>query len=107
MARMAESIQEWPKAELHLHLEGSAEPGTLVEIDPSISAESVREKYSYVDFAGFIEAYVWVSRKLTEPGHYALLTRRLLQRLHEQNVGYVEITISAGVIFLKPQEFSA
>jgi adenosine deaminase/aminodeoxyfutalosine deaminase len=103
MAAMFEFIQSLPKAELHLHLEGSMEPETLVELDPALSLPEVRKAYEYKDFAGFLNSYVWAVRRLTEPNHYAHITRRLLERLHHQNVVYAEITLSAGVIIWQKQ----
>jgi aminodeoxyfutalosine deaminase len=107
MATMREFIQRLPKAELHVHLEGSIEPGTLLEIAPSLSRSEVMARYEYATFTEFLQNFGWVAKKLTEPEHYAIATRRLLERLEEQNVQYAEITLSAGVILWKQQDPAA
>src|SRR3954451_23262067 len=106
MSAMRNFIQGLAKAELHVHLEGSMEPETLVELDPSLTVEEVRQMYRYADFAGFLNSYVWAVRKLMEPGHYALITKRLLEALHRQNVRYAEITLSAGVVIWRGQNLA-
>jgi len=94
-----------PVAELHLHLEGSVEAATLMEIDPGLTREEILAATSYTDFQGFIQSYIWVNRRLNSPGHYALAARRLFERLDSQGVVYAEVTISAGVILWKEQAF--
>lgn len=102
-----DNLAAWPKAETHVHLEGSIAPGTLREIDPSLMPEEIARRFRFRDFAGFLQAYIWVTGLLRRPEHYALATRRLLQALHEQGVAAAEVTLSAGVILWRGQDLDA
>lgn len=86
------------KAELHVHLEGSLDDATLLELDPGLSAEKIRAARRFHSFDGFIEAYKFVLARLREPGHFALALRRLLERMKNENVRYAEINLSVGVM---------
>ena len=111
-------IQSLPKAELHLHLEGSVDPATLAELSrryntplPTennrydvagsgdvLTDEDVRRLYSYNDFNGFLLAFKSVTERLRAPEDYELVTYRLMQKLRQQNVVHAEVYVSVGVI---------
>jgi adenosine deaminase/aminodeoxyfutalosine deaminase len=95
-----------PLAELHVHLEGSVEPETLLEIEPSLTRVEIDAATSYTDFTGFLQAFVWVNRFLKQPDDYARVARRLFERLASQGVTYAEVTLSVGVVLWKQQEFA-
>jgi adenosine deaminase/aminodeoxyfutalosine deaminase len=104
-------LDKLPKAELHLHLEGSIRPETAVELaarhGTKLTAEEVVARYNYSDFAGFIDVFKWVTSFLRNPEDYALITRKLLEELQRQNVVYAEITISTGVMLRRMQNVEA
>ena len=95
------------KAELHVHLEGSIGPETLMAIDPTLTRDEIEANLTCSSFAQFLQGYIWVSKKLEKPEHYALATRHLLDSLANQAVTYAEITLSAGVVLWKQQDLSA
>ena len=100
-----------PKAELHLHMEGSLAPRTVVELAARYGArlteQEVIASYRVSDFAGFIEAYKWVTSYLRVPLDYALAAERLADLLLAENVVYAEITLSVGVMLLRKQDVAA
>ena len=104
---MREWIQQLPKAELHVHLEGSIDLETLREIDPSLTLDEAREGYRYVDFQGFLGSFAFAARRLRTPEHYALAARNLFDKLAAQNVTHAEVILSAGVVLWKGQDFGA
>ena len=102
------SIASLPKAELHLHLEGSIQPATVATLTArhglrQTEAE-VRQRYVYRNFHEFIEAFKWVTSFLREPRDYALVVTDLAEHLLTQNVVYAEITLSVGVMLLRKQQ---
>jgi len=105
-------ILSLPKAELHLHLEGSIEPSTLLElrkrhgIDGASLAE-VEQLYNYNDFAGFLSAFKDVTGHLRSPEDYELITYRLMERLKAQNILHAEVIVSVGVCLWRKQDFAA
>ena len=104
-------IAKLPKAELHLHLEGSMEPETVVELAARhgirLTREEVAAKYESKDFQGFIEAFKWVTSFLREPTDYALVMERLAETLLKQNVVYAEVTLAVGVMQWRKQDAEA
>jgi aminodeoxyfutalosine deaminase len=110
-ARKPTVVDTLPKAELHLHLEGSIRPETAVELARhhgfNISPDAVLARYNYPDFSGFIEAFKWVTSYLRDPEDYALITRRLAEELLRQSVVYAEVTLSVGVMLKRMQNVEA
>jgi adenosine deaminase len=94
------------KCELHVHLEGSIEPPTLRELAPAVTDAEIEQRYRYENFSGFIESFKWVVGFLRCPDDYALVARALLERLARENVRYAEITLSAGVVLWRGQDFA-
>ena len=116
-----------PKAELHLHLEGSVDPPTLSELSrrhPTplsttnnrytniqdsgrfYTEDEARELYRYKDFTGFMMAFKVVTERLRTAADYELVTYRMMQKLHAQGVVHAEVYISAGVVQWRGQEFA-
>src|SRR6202158_3922756 len=101
-----------PKAELHLHLEGSIEPSTLLELRQrhgmdGASLAEVEQLYNFKDFAGFLTAFKDVTGHLRAPEDYELITYRLMERLKAQSVLPAEVIVSVGVCLWRKQDFPA
>lgn len=126
MVSVRDFIQSLPKAELHLHLEGSVDPPTLVELSrrhntplptegnkyifnpdsgKELTEADVRELYRYKDFNGFLMAFKAVTERLRTPEDYEFITYRLMQKLKAQNVVHAEVYVSVGVIYWRGQNF--
>jgi len=104
---LSNRIASLPKAELHLHLEGSIQPATVCALTARhgivTSEEEVHQRYAYRDFPEFIEAFKWVTFFLRDPQDYALIARDLAEHLLTQSVIYAEVTLSVGVMLLRKQ----
>ncbi len=104
-------ILSLPKAELHLHLEGSIDPPTLLELrklhGKESTLEEVQQLYQYQDFASFLMAFKAVTEDLQTPADYELITYRLMEKLKAENVLHAEVYVSVGVCLWRKQDFAA
>jgi aminodeoxyfutalosine deaminase len=119
-------LRELPKAELHLHLEGTVDPATLAELsrrhptplpvrnnrykDVSdsgrvLTEDDARAIYDYRDFVGFLMAFKAVTERLRDPEDYELITYRMCEKLTREGCVYAEVYVSVGVVFWRGQEF--
>jgi aminodeoxyfutalosine deaminase len=100
-----------PKAELHVHLEGSIAPSTLVELAArhgvTLTPEDTAPRYAAGTFDQFIENFIWITSFLRGPEDYALIARRFAESIVRQNVLYAEVTLSIGVMFRRNQDPAA
>ncbi len=105
-------IRALPKAELHLHLEGSIGPDELAELitlhgGGPIDRERLGRLYKHHDFLAFLDAFKRVTHWLRTPADYELITYRLLQKLKAENVLHAEVYVSVGVILFRERDFDA
>ena len=91
-------IDQLPKAELHVHIEGTLEPEMMLEFAernevriPFQSVEQVREAYDFEDLAAFLDLYYNGTRVLREERDFYELTWAYLKKAASQNVRHAEI----------------
>jgi adenosine deaminase len=100
-------IRALPKAELHLHIEGTLEPEMLFELAqrgqlplqyPSVS--ELRAAYQFADLQSFLDIYYLGARVLRTEADFHALTWAYLQRAHGDGIVHTEI-------FFDPQTHTA
>ena len=99
-----EWLRKLPKVELHLHLEGTILPATLLELSQRhdaepLTAEAAKQLYIYENFLGFMDSFKAVSSRLKGPDDYELITYNMIRELARQGVVHAEVYISFGIIY--------
>jgi aminodeoxyfutalosine deaminase len=92
------------KVELHLHLEGTIAPKTLVEMSQRndqqpLTLAQAAALYEYKDFTGFLMAFKAITERLRTPEDYELITYRMMQALAAQGVVHAEVYVAVGVVY--------
>ena len=97
-AELAELVARLPKAELHLHIEGTFEPELMFAIAarnrvrlPYASVEEVRAAYAFSSLQDFLDLYYAGASVLVEARDFHDLTWSYLTRAHADNVRHAEI----------------
>ena len=91
-------IENMPKAELHLHIEGTFEPELMFEIAqrngielPYDDVEALRKAYDFSQLQDFLDIYYQGMNVLQKEQDFYDLTWAYLQRIHAENVLHTEI----------------
>ncbi len=90
-----------PKAELHVHLEGSVRPATLLALArrngialPAIDEAGLRDFYRFRDFDHFLAVYDLICTCIQTPDDLTLITYELGASAAEQHIRYMEVTFT-------------
>ena len=91
-------IRGLPKAELHLHIEGTLEPELMFELAkkhgvqlPYASVDELRAAYQFDDLQSFLDLYYAGAAVLRDEDDFHALTMAYLRRVHADGVVHVEI----------------
>src|SRR5580700_9848862 len=107
MRSAAEYIRGLPKAELHVHIEGTLEPELAFQLAkkhgivlPYSTIEELRGAYRFADLQSFLDIYYAGADVLRDADDFHALAQAYLRKAHEQGVVHVEI-------FFDPQTHTA
>lgn len=91
-------IRQMLKVELHIHLEGSIRPETLLTLAernnqtlPATSLDQIRDWYQFSDFNHFLKVYFTICDCIRTPQDFYFITSEFLQGQAEQNIVYSEV----------------
>jgi aminodeoxyfutalosine deaminase len=94
-------IREMPKVELHVHLEGSIRPATLLTLAerngvtlPAHDLAGLDAFYEFTDFDRFIQVYMTISGCLKTIDDYRLIAYEFGADMARQNIRYAEVTFT-------------
>lgn len=104
---MTEFIRGLPKAELHVHIEGTLEPDLAFQLAakhgirlPHASVDDLERAYQFTNLQSFLDIYYAGAEVLRDEDDFYLLTRAYLDRARAQGVVHTEI-------FFDPQTHAA
>lgn len=96
--RLDAFVRRMPKAEIHVHLEGSVRPATLLKLaqrngvqPPAPDEAGLREFFRFRDFPHFIEVYIAVCNCLRTPDDFTTIVREVGEDAAAQNIRYLEL----------------
>ncbi len=105
--KLTQYIQQIPKAELHLHIEGTFEPELMFEIAKRNnvpikykSTDEIKQAYQFSNLQDFLDIYYAAADVLLYEKDFYDLTMNYLKRVHQDNVIHTEI-------FFDPQTHTA
>lgn len=91
-------IEKLPKAELHLHIEGSLEPALMMQLAqkhkvslPYQSIDEVQQAYDFENLQSFLDLYYLGASVLRDEDDFFELMWQYLCHCHEDNVVHTEI----------------
>ena len=98
VSEIIELIKKIPKAELHLHIEGSLEPELMFELAkrnkieiPFRSIEEIKTAYNFHNLQSFLDIYYQGSKVLISEQDFFDLTWAYLLKSKEDNIVHTEI----------------
>lgn len=108
-------LKNLPKAELHVHLEGTMEPELFLKIAernriaiPYSTVEQARQSYNFIGFDGFIRAYIFHAQVILTEQDFYDITWAYLEKMVHYGLKHVEFffdvqiyrqqRITAGII---------
>lgn len=96
-------IQSMPKAELHVHLEGTVTPPAMLDLArrhdmldllPEPSVEALEEWFHFRDFMHFVQIYMTIQSLLRSPEDFDRIVYDCGADMAEQNIRYRELTVT-------------
>lgn len=97
-------LEAAPKAELHVHLEGSIRPHTLLELAkrngvslPASNESELQQWFTFRDFPHFVEIYGLISSCLKTAEDYELIAYEFGGEMARQHIYYAEVTFSVSM----------
>ena len=100
-------MQAAPKAELHVHLEGSIQPATALAIArrnaislPVESEAELQQRFAYRDFDHFIETFMLVTGCLRTSEDYEQIVYEFGAEMARQHVCYAEVTVTPATHYM-------
>ncbi|CAN5540759.1 adenosine deaminase [soil metagenome] len=100
-----EFISQMAKVELHVHMEGSIRPETVLKLSqrngvslPADTVEGLRAWFEFSDFKHFVEVYVGVTKTIKTADDIELIAREFLEGQKAQNILHSEVTYTASTI---------
>ncbi|MFN2152136.1 MAG: adenosine deaminase [Anaerolineales bacterium] len=100
---LSEFIETLPKAEVHVHFEGSTTPASMLELAkrhnkldllPAQDIPGLQQWFQFSDFNHFIDVYIVILELIRTPEDFALLAYRCGEDMAAQNIRYREVTVT-------------